>query len=357
MTSQSEGQTRLAVIGAGLIGREHVTLIENDPGSTLVALCDPSPASAEIATRHGVPHFTDHERMLDEIAPDGVIIAAPNQLHAPMALSAISRGVPCLVEKPVADSLDAAAAIVKASEAADVPVLVGHHRRHSPDIRAARKVIGAGRLGPLVAVNGMTLFDKPDAYFEAAWRQQPGGGPLLINLIHDLDILRHLVGEIESVRAFTSSAIRGFAVEDTASISIRFENGALGTYLLSDAAVSPWAWEYGSGQALYFPAQPGPNLFIAGREASLSLSDLYLWRHAQKGQNWQDPLLREHVPPEPGSAYVNQLRHFRDVIARRAAPLISARDGMATLATILAVERAAQQDRSVALQEMLSATK
>ena len=75
----------------------------------------------------------------------------------------------------------------------------------------------------------MTLFDKPEDYFEAAWRRQSGGGPLLINLVHDLDVLRHLVGEIESVRAFTSSATRGFEVEDTASVAIRFASGVLGS--------------------------------------------------------------------------------------------------------------------------------
>ncbi|MFV0490805.1 MAG: Gfo/Idh/MocA family protein [Pseudorhodobacter sp.] len=356
MTTRETGTTRLAVIGAGLIGREHITLIENYPETTLVAICDPAPASATFAADQGIPHFTDHEHMFNEVAMDGVIIASPNRLHAPMALSAISRGIPCLVEKPVAENLAAAASIVTASETRGVPVLVGHHRRHSPDIRAARKTIGDGTLGPLVAVNGMTLFDKPDSYFEAEWRQQPGGGPLLINLIHDLDILRHLIGEIESIRAFTSSAIRGFAVEDTASVTIRFENGVLGTYLISDAAVSPWAWEFSSGQALYFPSQPGPNLFIAGRKASLSLSDLYLWRHAEEGQNWQDPLLRDHIPPELGSAYINQLQHFIEVIDGKADPLISARDGMTTLAAILAVERAAQEDRSVTLKEMLPST-
>ncbi|MCX8998171.1 Gfo/Idh/MocA family oxidoreductase [Rhizobiaceae bacterium BDR2-2] len=346
---------RIALMGAGLIGREHADLVIAHPTATLAAICDPSPEAEALAARLGVPHWTDYAAMLDAERPDGAIVALPNHLHAPAALACIERGIACLVEKPVADGIAAAARIAEASERTGVPVLVGHHRRHSPDIRAARRTIEAGELGPLVAVNGMTLFDKPDAYFEAEWRRRRGGGVLLINLIHDIDVLRHLVGEIESVRAFTSSARRGFEVEDTASIAIRFVNGVLGTFIISDGAVSPWAWEYTSGQALYHPAQPGPSLFLAGRRASLSVSDLYLWRHAEEGAHWQHPLVREYRGGEISATYVNQLNHFIDVIGRKAEPLISARDGMATLAATLAVERAAHENRTVTLAEMLAA--
>ncbi|WP_460448850.1 Gfo/Idh/MocA family protein [Alsobacter sp. SYSU BS001988] len=344
---------RLALVGAGLIGREHAALIAAHPGVTLAAVCDPSPEAAELARRMGAPCHADLQSMLDATRPDGVIVALPNQLHEPVAVACIERGLPCLVEKPVADSVASAFAIVQASERTGVPVLVGHQRRHSPDIRAAKKTIEDGSLGPLVAVNGMTLFDKPDGYF-VDWRRKPGGGVLLINLIHDIDVLRWLVGEIESVRAFTSSAVRGFAVEDTASLAIRFENGALGSFVISDAAVSPWAWEYTSGQALYHPTQPGACLFLAGRKASLSVSDLYLWRHDKPDGDWQDPLVREHRAPERSLTYVNQLDHFLDVIRGDAAPLTSARDGMLTLAATLAAARAGQENRSVTIAEMLA---
>ncbi|MDT1060912.1 Gfo/Idh/MocA family oxidoreductase [Paracoccus sp. CPCC 101403] len=345
---------RIALLGAGLIGREHAELIQTHPGAELAAICDPSPEGKALAERLSVPHFSAYVEALEKTRPDGAIIALPNRLHEAAALACIDRGIASLVEKPVADTVAAGARIAEASEDRGVPVLVGHHRRHSPDIRAAKKSIAAGELGGLVAVNGMTLFDKPEPYFQAEWRRQPGGGPLLINLIHDIDALRHLVGEIESVRAFTSSAVRGFAVEDTASIAIRFRNGVLGSFVISDAAVSPWAWEYCSGQALYHPSQPGPCLFIAGRKAALSVSDMYLWRHAEQDHHWQHPLLREHRPGDGSRTYVNQLDHFLAVIRREAAPLISARDGLATLAATLAVEMAAREDRTVTLDEMLA---
>lgn len=346
--------TRIALMGAGLIGREHAELLSSHSTAEIAAICDPSPEASQLAARLSVPHFSDYDRMLDEAKPDGAIIALPNHLHTPAALACIERGVPCMVEKPIAESIASAARIVEASERLDVPVVVGHQRRHSPDIRAAKRAIDAGELGPLVAVNGMTLFDKPDDYFKTEWRRKLGGGVLLINLIHDIDVLRYLVGEIESIRAFTSSARRGFEVEDTASISIRFVNGVLGTFLISDGAVSPWAWEYTSGQALYHPTQPGPCLFLVGRKAALSVSDMYLWRHAKENEHWQHPLVREHRPGDGSLTYVNQLDHFVAVIRGEAKPLITARDGMATLAATLAVDVAGREDRTVTLAEMLA---
>lgn len=344
---------RIALLGAGLIGREHADLMASHPGIAIAAICDPSPEAAKLAERLSVPHRSDYVAMLDEFRPDGAIIALPNQLHAPAALACIERGIACLIEKPIAESIASAARIVEASERTGVPVLVGHQRRHSPDIRAAKQAITAGELGDIVAVNGMTLFDKPANYFDVAWRKSTGGGVLLINLIHDIDILRHLVGEIDSIRAFTSHA-RGFAVEDGASLSIRFANGALGSFIISDNAVSPWAWEYSSGQALYHPTQPGPCLFLAGRKAALSVSDMYLWRHERDGEHWQHPLARHYRGAAGLPTYVAQLAHFAAVVRREEQPLITARDGMATLAATLAVDLAAREDRTVTLAEMLA---
>jgi len=345
---------RLAVIGAGLIGREHCRLIQDHDGVDLIAIADPSAAAETLARDHGCSYYSDYAAMLDEAAPDGVIVALPTGLHAEVGHACIERAVPCLIEKPIADTLPAALGLAHASEAAGVPILVGHHRRHSPDIREARHIVIAGSLGEIVAVNGLWLADKPDDYFDAAWRREAGGGPVLINLIHDIDCLRFIVGEIAEVRAFASNAARGFAVEDTVSIALRFENGALGSFLLSDAAASPFTWETTSGQALYFPHRPGDCYVIGGREASLGVPSMSLWRHKDAGQHWQHPLIEERIPLDGSRTYPNQLRHFLEVVQGAAEPLVSARDATLTLAATLAVQIAAADDRTVNVRGLLA---
>ncbi len=345
---------RLVVLGTGLIGREHCTLVQNHPQAELVGVADVTDDAVAYAQNIGVPCYARFESLLDETKPDGAIIALPNTLHLAAGLACLQRQIPCLIEKPIADTIPAAQQLVQASESFAIPILVGHHRRHSPDIYESKRLIAEGAIGDLVAVNGMWMADKPDDYFNAEWRRKPGGGPLLINLIHEMDCLRFIVGEIESVRAFTSNAARGFEVEDTASISLRFENGALGSFIMSDSVASPYTWEATSGQALYFPHQPGDCYFFGGTNGSLAAPSMNLWRHDQKTDHWENPFLRQHMPLDGSRAYENQLDHFLAVLAGTAVPVIGARDAMMTLAATLAVGIAAREDRTVTLRELLT---
>lgn len=207
-------QVRIAVAGAGMIGQAHVRRILDEPAAKLAAIVDPSPQAQALAAELQVPHLADLDEALRTIRPDGVVIATPNRLHVPQGLVAVAAGVPMLLEKPIADELAAADELVAAAEARAVPILVGHHRRHSPLVQRARAVVEGGRLGRIVAVSGLCLFRKPQPYFEGAgaWRTQPGGGVVLINLIHVIDDLRNICGDIVAVQAVASNATRGFAV-------------------------------------------------------------------------------------------------------------------------------------------------
>ena len=136
-----------------------------------------------------------------------------------------------LVEKPISNSVEEAIRLAEAASAANVPLLVGHHRRHSLILAKAREIVQGGSLGQVVAVVGSSLFYKLDHYFdEGPWRREVGGGPILINMIHEVDVLRWLCGEIVAVQAFSSNETRGFPVEETAAINLRFAGGALGTF-------------------------------------------------------------------------------------------------------------------------------
>lgn len=209
-----------------------------------LAVADPSAAATAWAADQGLIHHADLASLLVAERPDGVIVTSPNHCHVEDALACIRAGAAVLLEKPLATRLSDGERLCRAVQAGGARLLVGHHRAHSPLLAAARQVVQQGRLGALVAVNGLALFHKPDGYFdEAPWRRQAGGGPVLINLIHEIGKLRSLCGEITALQAMASTARRGFAVEDTAAVLMRFANGALGSFLLSDAAASARSWE------------------------------------------------------------------------------------------------------------------
>jgi predicted dehydrogenase len=336
----------LLVIGAGAIGRTHIDRIQRTPGLALAGIADPSDAGRALAESLGAPWAPDHVSALERFQPQGAIVATPNPQHVPMALDCLAHGVAALVEKPLADSVAEAQLLVDAQARSGVPVLVGHHRRHNPINQQARDTIASGRLGRLVGANAMACFYKPQGYFDLAWRREPGGGPVLINLIHEIDMLRFLCGEITQVQALSSNAVRGFAVEDTAAALLRFENGALGTLLLSDTAVAPWCWDFCAGEQDQYPRQDVNALFIAGTQGSLSLPDLSLWRYEGE-RHWHHPITREQRTALKADPYTRQLLHFAAVIRGEATPLCSALDGLRTLQATRAVIDAAAGGQSV----------
>jgi predicted dehydrogenase len=348
--------TNIAVVGAGLIGRRHIELIRESDRCSLAGIVDPSPAAEEFCKQTGQSLFKSLDDLLAHHKPDGIILATPNQLHAEQALLCIAFGVPTLVEKPLAHTLDAGAEICKAAEDAGVPILVGHYRRHSPIMKEAKSIIDSGSLGNLVAVVGMTLFYKAEneGYFtDAPWRKEPGGGPILINLIHEVDALRSLCGEIVEVQAISSNSTRKFEVEDTAAISFRFANGALGTYMLSDTAASDRSWEHTSGENPRFSkAHTDGNdcLLISGTFGSLSIPTMRLLHYpTEKDRSWHKALEESVHPVDYVDPLECQLAHFCDVIEGKALPAVSAVDGLQNLKVVEAIGEAARTGRPVSL--------
>ncbi|MFI7839454.1 Gfo/Idh/MocA family protein [Pseudomonas asiatica] len=340
---------RIALIGAGSMGRQHYQHLLNVPQAQLCAVADPGPQAEAFAAECGVPCFADHRQMLEHAHPEAVIVANPNNLHVATALDCVEAGVPVLVEKPVGVHLDEVRALVEASRRHDVPVLVGHHRRHNPLIAKAHQVIADGKLGRLINVTALWQLQKPDSYFDTPWRREPGAGFLLTNLIHDLDLLRHLCGEVVQVQAFTRNDVRGFANEDSAAVLLQFANGALGSLTGSDAVAAPWSWELDSGESPVYPRQDGqPCYLLAGTQGALSIPQLKRWHYAEAGSGWHTPLLQSEESIPAGEALTLQLQHFVRVARGEQAPLIDAADGGRTLALIEAIRQAAETGRACA---------
>jgi predicted dehydrogenase len=221
----------------------------------------------------------------------------------------------------------------------------------------AKEVIDSGVLGPLVAVTGSALFLKPDHYFDdGPWRREPGGGPILINMIHEVHNLRMLCGEIVAVQAIASSAARGFAVEDTVSINLRFANGALGSFLLSDTAASARSWEQTSQENPAYPHYDDEDCYlVAGKNGSLAIPTMRLKTYRRpEDRSWWTPFDVGTVGMIRADPIVRQMAHCGAVARGEARPLVGAADGLANLRVTEAIVEAAKTGRLVELERQPS---
>jgi len=328
---------RISVIGCGAVGITHVETIASTPGLEVAGIGDPAPSADGIARAHGTRTYADYRDLIAAEKPDGAVIAAPNALHLPMARTFLEAGIPILMEKPVANTVAEGMEMAAIAASTGVPVLVGHHRRHHPAIRKARELIAGGALGQVVTVSITYNLMKPASYFDAGWRREPSvGGPLLINAIHEIDLLRFTVGEIDEVMALSSSGVRGFDVEDTAAVIFRLKNGALATLALSDTAAGPWSWDLGSGDVSRFPKHDIVSHMFAGTKGGLTLPRLEFWEHEGE-RAWTTRLSPRPIEVEPKDPFIAQLEHFAAVIEGREPPLIDAREASMNLAVMQAI--------------------
>lgn len=345
-------KTRVAVAGAGYIGQAHLGVVRNSPTCTLSAIVDPAPGAAALAAAAGVPHYASLEQLISKDPPDGIVLATPNQLHVEHALCCIEAGLPMLLEKPLAPTFAEGERLVQMAERSGAKVLIGHHRAHSPIMAKAREVVGSGQLGRLVSVTGSATFLKPDHYYDdAPWRREPGAGPILLNMIHEVHNLRMLCGEIVAVQAMASHAVRGFPVEDTVAISLRFASGALGTFMLSDTAASARSWEQTSQENKAYPSYDDEDCYvISGTNGSLSVPTMRLKTYPRpEDRSWWKPFEQGVVGMVRDDPIKRQMEHFGAVVRGQAQPLVSARDGLANLRVTEAIVRAAKSGCTVEL--------
>jgi len=337
---------RLVVVGPGLMGGKHIELILKSPRCDLAGIVTPErEVFNDVGERLNVPLFHDLEACLTTLAPDGVIISSPNEFHYDQACLCVERGIPVLIEKPITATYQDAARLADLVAARKARAIVGHHRHHSPLMATAKRVIEEGRLGRLVALQGSAIFYKPADYFDAGpWRREIGGGPILINLIHEIGFMRSLCGEIAAVQAIASNALRGFVVEDTVAISLQFRNGALGTFVLSDIGASPRSWEQTSRENPVYPTHADADCYsITGTLGSLDFPTMRLKAYpGLSAASWHKPLTEEVIPVVRQDPLERQLDNFMDVILGVADPVVTAFDGAQNVRVAEAIHRSAQ---------------
>ena len=339
----------IGLVGAGSIGVRHIQAIDKVDEISLVAIADPSPVAAEIGEVRSIPVYADAESMFQAGGIDAVIIATPTEKHHKIVMVALTHRLTVLVEKPIAATVEEARDITRFANEQGCHVLVGHQRRYYPCTEKARDIIQSGQLGTLIAVIGQWTVRKDDPYYAPQWRREIEAGPILTNLIHEIDLLRFICGDIATVSAEITHHDQKFAKEDAVAITMKFANSAIGSFVLSDRTPTPWTWEMALGENSKFPKSGQNAIRFMGTKGALEFPNLVLWSHSDSEGNWQDEIQSEVIEMPFVDAYEEQCQHLCAVVQGTQMPIIDAENGTRSLDATLAAVRAATEGTRVIL--------
>lgn len=234
-------------------------------------------------------------------------------------------------------------------------LLIGHHRRFNRYVVTAKKHVQS--LGQLIAVNGLWTIYKPMQYFDppTEWRRLNSAGPVFINLIHDIDILHYLFGPITRVYAERTLSQRKFDTEEGAAITLRFASGMVGSFILSDAVVSPHNFECGTGENPTIPKVGKDFYRVFGSEGSLSIPDMIKWSYFGEEKSWNRELLAEKLEvPELDIPFELQIEHFVKVINEVEMPSCSGEEGLRAVAVCHAIKKSMEEGRPIEIVAKLA---
>ena len=261
---------KTALIGCGAIAGNHLSAIGKLPGVETVALCDIVPERAEAAKLKYAPTaavFTDYKKMLDEERPDAVHIATPHHLHCEMACEALARGIHVFLEKPICISEEEIDRLTDAEEKSPATVTVCFQNRFNPATAVAKKLLSEH--GGVACARASVTWNRDDDYYRAdAWRGKKateGGGVLINQAIHELDLLIGFCGKPISVAATVANHAHraSIDVEDTAELLISFDSGATAFF----TATTAFSCDAPNFDELY--CKDGSRITLVGQEIYL----------------------------------------------------------------------------------------
>jgi len=282
MATSTQPVLRHAIVGVGAgIFTAHLPALQQLASVALVGGADVSAAAGQArANELGLPFFTDHRQLLAETKPDITVILTPHPFHATIAIDALNAGSHVLVEKPMAVQVQEADAMMAAAHQNQRLLAINFQQRFRPEVEAARDLIQRGKLGDIQRVTQVEPWLRTVAYYKSAgWRgtwQGEGGGVLMNQAPHSLDLLCHLVGMPQRVVAWNRTLQHSIEVEDTSMAMLEWANGALGSIFFSTAEAGPRRIE------------------IVGTGGILNISEDGTLRFQR-----YEPTLREHILHSP----------------------------------------------------------
>lgn len=323
---------RFGLIGCGRVAHYHARALTKLDGARLVAVCDIVPERADEYSRlYGGDAIYDHRALLDRKDIDVVCIATPSGDHPSIGIDAARAGKHVVVEKPIGLTLCEIDALINACDNARVKLCTVHQNRFNPPIKRLRKALVEGWFGRLSHAAVAVRWNRnQDYYDQAKWRGTwaQDGGALMNQSIHGVDLLRWMMGEPDSLGAFTATQFKPIETEDVGVAAIKFRSGALGLIEASNN-VFPSNWE--------------ETLTIFGERGSASIGGVAVnrverWEFAD-GSNGQD-LMNE---PDPASVYGSGhgplLEAMVNAIREGGDPPVTGQDGRAAVELVLAVYR------------------
>jgi predicted dehydrogenase len=229
---------RYGVIGIKGVGSKHVNMAREHENVELTALVDLDEAAVKAQSQElGVRAFTDYREMLNAGIVDAVSIATPHHLHAIIGLECLNAGVHVFTEKPLANRVSDADAMIETAKAQDLKICVGHQYRTYRTPQTMKHLIDTGVIGNIMRVLWTWIAFRPESYYARdIWRQtwrHAGGGVLMNQTSHDLDLICWLIGEPVQVSAIIGNQFHQIEVEDVVCANVLFENGAFGSIQLT----------------------------------------------------------------------------------------------------------------------------
>ena len=329
----------VGLIGAGNISDTHARAVREVQGASLAAVFAPTRAHADaLAARHSVPAYDALDRMLEHRPLDMVIVGTPSGLHAEHAVAAARRGLHVLVEKPIDVTAARADAVIAEASRAGVTLGVIFQDRLKPDVLRLKALIDGGRLGAPILADARVKWYRPPSYYAGSrWRGTralDGGGALMNQGVHTVDLLIWLFGPARRVMARTATALHAIEVEDTAVAVIEFANGALGTIQATTAAYP------GYSRRLELTGSNG-TLILDGDD--LTAIDLHDARPGERPSAAAAATVSAASPVVADvSAHVRVIEDFLRAAAAKRAPACDGPGGRASVAVIEAIYESAR---------------
>ncbi len=337
----------ISIVGTGLMGLQHIKAISKSKKANLHSIVDISDNAKKLSNKYKIPLYSDVSSLLKSNQLDAVIVATPNQLHEKHTISFLKKKIPVLLEKPISDNIKSAKKIIISSKKNKTPLLIGYHRRHNAIVSKVKTIIRSGKLGNIVSANVLCWLYKHKEYFKETWRISTGGGPLGINLVHDIDMICYLLGSIRYVQAFTTNRTRKHKVEDTATVSLIFESGALCTLNISDTIVAPWSYELTAGENPAYPVTNQSAYMIGGTKGSIQFPNLKYWFYKKERGWWNKIFLKSDINKKDDNTLVNQIDHFSDVVLKKVKPKVNGSDGLNSLKIFAAITKSAKTGKKI----------